>query len=78
MTGPYLKHSTFLPPELILRSSPYKVTRIGWGHFTIDVTIVLKPGYLWQKGNSRFLKLEWELDFNGFGSSAYYEYAVTS
>jgi hypothetical protein len=78
MTSPYLKHPTFWPSELILRSSPYKVTRIGWGHFTIGVTIVLKPGYLWQKGNSRFLRLEWELDFNGFGSSAYYEYAVTS
>lgn len=78
MTGPYLQHPTFSPTELILRSPPYKVTRIGWGYFTIDVTIVLKPGYLWLKGNSRSLKLEWELDFNEFGSSAHYEYAVTS
>ena len=66
-----------MPPELILRSSPYRVTRIGWGYFTINVIIVLKSGYLWHKGHSRFLKLEWELDFDGFGSSASYDYAVT-
>jgi transcription initiation factor IIF auxiliary subunit len=60
-----------------LKSSPYKVTRIGWGYFTIDITIVLKPGYLWRMGKSRSLKLEWELDFDGFGSSVSYDYAVT-
>lgn len=66
-----------MPPELTLKSPPYRVTRIGWGYFTIGVIIVLKPGYLWRNGNSRYLELEWELDFDGLGSSAYYDYAVT-
>jgi transcription initiation factor IIF auxiliary subunit len=74
--GPYSKHPTFVPPELTLTSPPYRVTRIGWGYFGIDVTLVLKPGYLWHKGNGRLLKLEWDLDFDGFGSSASYDYAV--
>ncbi|CAI6339555.1 unnamed protein product [Periconia digitata] len=70
-------HPTFVPSELRLTSSPYRVTRIGWGIFMIRVTIVLKPGYLWQNGNGRSLKIGWKLDFNGFGSSASHEYAVT-
>jgi hypothetical protein len=55
-----------------------RVTRIGWGYFTIDIAVVLKPGYLWSKGNKydRTLILDWELDFRGFGSSASYEFAV--
>lgn len=71
------KHRTFTPTELVLRSAPYRVTRIGWGYFTIDIIIVLEPGYRWCVTNSRFLRLEWTLDFDGIGSSASSNYAVT-
>ncbi|KAF6811412.1 hypothetical protein CSOJ01_05704 [Colletotrichum sojae] len=70
-------HRTFSPPHVLLTTPPYKITRIGWGYFIIDVTIWLKPGYRWCEGNKRSLYLEWKLDFKGVGSSQSYEYTVT-
>jgi len=70
------KHPTFAPRDFRIRSPPYRVTRIGWGYFTINIAVVLKRGYIWQNENSRVLKLEWELDFERFGSSASSEHAV--
>jgi hypothetical protein len=52
-----------------INRSPYRVTRIGWGVFILDVIIVLKPGYRWYQNNRRSLALVWELDFDRFGSS---------
>jgi hypothetical protein len=73
------QHPTFTPPKLKWRAPPYRVTRIGWGYFTIGVAIVLKPGYTWHlRGKyERILYLDWELDFEGFGSSASYEFPVS-
>jgi hypothetical protein len=71
-----LKHPTFLPPGLILTKPPYRVTRIGWGYFSIRVTILLKPGYIWHAEKSRSLELTWKLDFEGFGSSASDSYDI--
>ena len=54
---------------MTINESPYRVTRIGWGVFILDVIIMLKPGYRWHQNNRRSLTLVWELDFDGFGSS---------
>lgn len=51
--------------------------RIGWGYFTINAIIKLKKSYLWREVNSEYLALDWELDFDGFGSSVSYDQAVT-
>jgi len=51
--------------------------RIGWGYFTINAIIKPKEGYLWRAIKSEYLALEWELDFNGLGSSVFYDQAVT-
>jgi hypothetical protein len=51
--------------------------RIGWGYFTISATVILKEGHLWDEVNSRYLILEWELDFDGAGSSLSYDKVVT-
>jgi len=61
---------------VIIHESPYRVTRIGWGVFNLDVIVVLKPGYRWHQNNRRSLALVWELDFNGFGSSTSLEQGV--
>jgi hypothetical protein len=75
------QHETFKRPHLILKSPPYKITRTGWGYFSIDVQVILKQGYLWRslrRGNlGGGLRLEWALDFSSMGSSASYDYAVT-
>jgi len=70
-------HQTFRPPSLILRSPPYEVTRIGWGHFSIRIQVILKRGYLWCEANGRVLRLDWMLNLRSMGSSASHEYAVT-
>ncbi|KAH8652154.1 hypothetical protein BX600DRAFT_553601 [Xylariales sp. PMI_506] len=62
-------HPTFFPQQVRLKSPPYKVTRIGWGIFIINVLIVLKPGYIWREVNARQLPLQWMLDFEGVGQS---------
>lgn len=74
--GHRVKHRTFSPPAVLLTTPPYKITRIGWGYFVIDVKILLKPGYLWCEGNKQSLHLQWKLDFDGVGSSESYEYTV--
>lgn len=67
------QHPTFTPSHIKLHFPPYRVTSTGWGYFVIDVTIILKPGYQWHSskvnGNRQALRLEWELDFGGLGSS---------
>ncbi|KAF2849499.1 hypothetical protein T440DRAFT_452310 [Plenodomus tracheiphilus IPT5] len=40
-------HPTFRPPRVTLRNPPFQVRRLGWGHFTLDVEIVLKEPYRW-------------------------------
>lgn len=72
----YTQHSTFWPQDITMKSSPYRVTRIGWGCFTIYVDVVLKPGYLWDRSDSKALRLEWDLDFDGHGSSFSNDYGV--
>jgi len=69
-------HPTFNPQVMTLKQDPFRVTRLGWGYFVIDVKVKLKAGFIWQKTNSSTLKLEWELDFEGMGSSASNRYAV--
>jgi hypothetical protein len=59
----------------VLKEPPFKVTRFGWGFFVVVVTIILKEEYRWSS-QSRNLELEWELDFDGLGSSKVYSYAV--
>ncbi|KAJ7210906.1 hypothetical protein GGX14DRAFT_394526 [Mycena pura] len=62
---------------IILKHDPFRVTRLGWGYFVIAVKVNLKAGFVWQKTNSSTLKLKWQLDFEGMGSSASNKYAVT-
>ncbi|KAJ7210908.1 hypothetical protein GGX14DRAFT_625178 [Mycena pura] len=68
-------HPTFDPQVIILKHDPFRVTRLGWGYFVIAIKVELKAGFIWQKTNSSTLKLEWELDFEGMGSSASNKYA---
>lgn len=64
-------HPTFRPPRLTLRNPPFEVRRLGWGHFTINVEIVLKEPYHWildSAGTHQSeLELAWTLDFEGRG-----------
>ncbi|KAF2676908.1 hypothetical protein K458DRAFT_320863 [Lentithecium fluviatile CBS 122367] len=64
-------HPTFRPPSVTLRRAPFEVRRLGWGTFNIEATIWLKEGWSWVKEGSRvgerFLRLDWELDFEGRG-----------
>lgn len=73
------QHPSFTPPDFVFRKPPYKITRIGWGYFSIRIQVILKPGYyLWPEANERELQLEWILDFEGLGSSTSYDYAITN
>jgi hypothetical protein len=70
------QHPTFHPQLFHLTKSPYQVSRIGWGFFTIYAAIVLKPGYGWVKDDvsgsdpdGTSVLSEWTLDFEGTGSS---------
>jgi transcription initiation factor IIF auxiliary subunit len=71
------QHETFTPPYLILKSPPYKITRIGWGYFSISVQVKLKRGYLWCETSGKVLRLDWILDFRSVGSSASHDHVVT-
>lgn len=69
-------HPTFRQNHIVKTRAPYAISRLGWGHFTITASVVLKAGYSWisedavdspagvAKGS---LPLEWTLDFDGFG-----------
>jgi hypothetical protein len=68
-------HESFPEPHVVLKKPPYTLHGGGWGYFTIDISILLKPGYSWVSSNARVandgtarkLKLEWTLDFESFG-----------
>ncbi|KAJ3563343.1 hypothetical protein NP233_g9000 [Leucocoprinus birnbaumii] len=69
-------HPTFQPPAFRLKTPPFEVTRVGWGEFIIDIIITLKNGYLWHD-SKRSLALEWDLVFDGHGSSTSHECGVS-
>lgn len=71
------QHQSLKPSYLILKNPPYKITCIGWGYFLIRILVTLKPDYLWREANGRVLPLQWMLDFDGMGSSASHEHAIT-
>jgi hypothetical protein len=54
-----------------LRRAPYEVRRLGWGYFTLEAEIILKPPYTWIVDNSgttqRGLELTWTLNFTDRG-----------
>lgn len=69
-------HPTFRQNHIVKKRAPYAISRVGWGHFAINVSVVLKPGFSWvsedasdSPGGARrgSLPLEWTLDFEGFG-----------
>lgn len=69
-------HPTFRQNHIIRTRPPYAVSRLGWGHFTITASVVLKAGYSWVAEEAQdtpdgapkgVLPLEWTLDFEGFG-----------
>lgn len=68
-------HSTFRPHTIVRQRRPYELKRIGWGVFTIEVSVILKAGYSWVSEQARdtpdgaskgALPLQWLLDFEGF------------
>lgn len=69
-------HPTFRQNHIIRTRPPYAISRLGWGHFTITASVVLKAGYSWVSEDAQdspngavkgSLPLEWTLDFDGFG-----------
>lgn len=64
-------HPTFRPPRLTLRNPPFEVSRLGWGHFTIQAQVILKQPYGWVIDNigttQSGLELDWTLSFEGRG-----------
>ncbi|KAJ5233339.1 uncharacterized protein N7469_005105 [Penicillium citrinum] len=70
-------HPTFVPSMLLFKNLPFSASRIGWGYFTITTIIKLKEGYFWRAIESEYLTLQWELDFNEYGSSFSYNVEVT-
>ena len=69
-------HPTFRQNHVVRTRPPYQITRLGWGHFTIIASVVLKAGYQWVSDDAEdtpdgapkgMLSLEWALDFDGFG-----------
>lgn len=77
LTNIRFQHPTFRNPIVVLDRSPYQVTRLGWGYFTIYSNVILKAGYSWVSSDAEDtrdgapkgkLPLEWTLDFNGRGS----------
>jgi hypothetical protein len=70
-------HPTFRDNHIVKRRAPYEISRLGWGHFVIAASVVLKAGYSWvsedafdspEDGHGKgALQLEWTLDFEGFG-----------
>ena len=69
-------HETFPQPHVVCRRPPYTFHGQGWGYFTIDVSVVLKPGFTWISSNAEdgpngvpnaSLSLEWTLDFSSYG-----------
>jgi len=69
-------HPTFRQNHVVKRRAPYEVSRLGWGHFVINATVVLKNGWTWVSEDAfdapedgarkGALPLEWTLDFEGF------------
>jgi NAD-dependent SIR2 family protein deacetylase len=57
-------HPSFSPPTVDCTEAPFEIKRIGWGTFTVDVEILLKPEY-----GAHKLKAVHELTFNGGGSN---------
>ena len=71
----FFLHPTFRPTTVVRQRRPYELTRMGWGVFAVDATVVLKAGYSWVSEQARdapdgapggALPLEWMLDFDGF------------
>lgn len=69
-------HPTFRQNHIVKTRSPYSISRLGWGTFTITASVVLKAGYSWVSEDAQdspdgavkgSLPLEWTLDFDGFG-----------
>ncbi|KAM0699744.1 hypothetical protein Q7P36_000747 [Cladosporium allicinum] len=70
-------HPTFRQNHIVKRRAPYEVSRLGWGHFVINASVVLKAGWSWVSEDAfdspddgarkGALPLEWTLDFEGFG-----------
>ena len=56
-------HPTFSPSQIILDKSPFTLTRIGWGVFTIYVTIQFQSQ--WNKSDFR---TSWFLSFTNSGN----------
>ena len=67
--GFHTQHESFMLPDRILRSHPYKITCVGWGYFLISIQVILKRGYMWCEVDGRVLELAWGLDFRSMGSS---------
>lgn len=70
-------HPTFTPSRVFLTSSPFELTRLGWGHFTLTVFVNLKEGWVWEHEDAMTvqfrqgrgeasLPLDWDLDFERF------------
>jgi len=52
-------HPTFTPKNVKVKNSPYEMSRLGWGTFTVGVIIKWKPEF-----NAPPLKLEHTLNFS--------------
>jgi NAD-dependent SIR2 family protein deacetylase len=58
-------HPTFKPSEVEVKSSPFQISRIGWGTFTVEMEIYLK--------NGEKFTMKHALSFEGSGSEKIYE-----
>ncbi|KAF2769499.1 hypothetical protein EJ03DRAFT_343333 [Teratosphaeria nubilosa] len=69
-------HPTFQPSHIIRTRPPCEIRRLGWGTFSVVAGVILKAGFSWVSSDAedspdgapkRMLRLEWTLDFAGFG-----------
>jgi len=69
-------HPTFRQNHIVKTRPPYAISRLGWGFFVINASVILKAGYSWVSEDAfdspdgarkGALPLEWTLDFDGFG-----------
>ena len=69
-------HPTFRQNHIVKTRPPYAISRLGWGCFVINASVILKAGYSWVSEDAfdspdgarkGALPLEWTLDFEGFG-----------